>query len=61
MYCVILPTAAVIINNRSPEEIEPPTENGKDLTQSYDKIPHINEKLKMQSDNTKTPPKCSIT
>ena len=37
-------------------------EKGRDLTQSYAKIQHTNRKFqKRQSDNTKTPPKTSIT
>ena len=35
-------------------------EKGKDLTQSGDKNPMPTEMSKMQSDNTKTPPKSSI-
>ena len=31
-----------------------------DLTQSYDRIPHINRKFTKQSDNTKTHLKSSI-
>ena len=36
-------------------------EKGRDLTQSYDKSPYTNKKSKPQRDNTKTPPKTSIT
>ena len=36
-------------------------ENGRDLTQSYEKSPFTNKNSKKQSDNTKTPPKTSIT
>ena len=34
---------------------------GKDMTQSYDKTPTPTEKSKKKRDNTKTPPKTSIT
>ena len=34
---------------------------GRDLTQSYDKSPYTDRKIKKQRDNTKTPPKTSIT
>ena len=38
------------------------SEKGKDLTQSYDKSPYTDKKKsKKQRDNTKTPPKTSIT
>ena len=36
-------------------------EKGRDLTQSYAKAPTTTEKSKKQRDNTKTPPKTSIT
>ena len=36
-------------------------EKGRDLTQSYDKSPYTDRKSKKQRDNTKTPPKASIT
>ena len=36
-------------------------EKGRDLTQSYDKSPYIVRKSQKQHDNTKTPPKTSIT
>ena len=34
---------------------------GRDLTQSYDKSPYADRKSKTQRENTKTPPKTSIT
>ena len=38
------------------------TQKGRDLTQSYDKSPYTDrKKSKKQRDNTKTPPKTSIT
>ena len=36
-------------------------EKGRDLTQSYDNSPYTDRKSKSQRDNTKTPPKPSIT
>ena len=39
----------------------PKREKGRDLTQSYDRSPYTNRKSKKQCDNTKTPPKTSIT
>ena len=37
------------------------SEKERDLTQSYDKIPYTDGKIQKQHDNTKTPPKSSIT
>ena len=36
-------------------------EKGRDLNQSHDKSPYTHKKSKKQRDNTKTPPKTSIT